>query len=494
MSRSIVLLSDNPGPMTAWARSALLARSALSIGVVILSLLVAALFVAMPAQAQTATPTRTPTRTPTPRSTPKATATVTPTLVPTATPEAPLTGTIIANRTQVSVTFFVDGQTYEAAPLRSLSIPVRRDNTVLNLYNCEAKTGADNTACFWDPYLVRQDGFYEVIDQAATGGAVSLLLRDAAAPPGDQIWLHNRTGRDTAIHYAGATYRLSPGSTVEVGLLDGENQLFAQHCLELAGASVCEWLPVTVVGGVYYGLNRVVEAGSVAQSRHISIDLAPVLAQDADLLVETRGTVAAPPAVACSLAVPTLNVRAGPGVDFAVIEQLRQEDLGADLVPVIGRNGDGGWLAVDSAVAKGGWISASSRFVTCAGAVADLPVTEVVNGQLAPTPVAQAVQPQPEPAPAPQPSGPPPGQVRLVVNNAFGQEIRFTYRDQEHDMQPGGQVIIDTFPGQIAFSASSPWRNVSGNADFIMLADQTRVLYVRWEQNPDTGDWGMKYD
>ncbi len=509
MSRSIVLSSDNSGPMTTWVRSALLARSALSIGAVVFGLLIAGLCVPTPAQAQTAT------RTPTPRSTLRATATVTPTLaptrtptlVPTATPEAPLTGTIIANRTQVSVTFFVDGRTYEAAPLRSLSIPVRRDNTVLNLYNCEAKTGADNTDCFWDPYLMRQDGFYEVIDQAATGAPVSLLLRDAAAPPGDQIWLHNRTGRETAIHYAGATYRLSPGATVEVVLLADESAVYVQHCLELAGASVCEWLPVDVVGGVYYGVNRVVAAGGAAQSRQVSTDLAPVLAQDVDLLIGSRGQVAAaPPTVGCSLAVPTLNVRAGPGVDFAILDKLRQEELGADLVSIIGRNAASSWLAVGDAVVKGGWISASSTYVTCAGTVADLPVAEVVVGTLAPTPIPQAsqtqpqpaAQPQPEPEPeptaAPQPAGPAAGQVRLVVFNAFGQEIRFTYQDQEHDMQPGQQVTIDTFPGLIAFSASSAWRNLHGNADFTALADETHVLYVRWEHNPDSGDWDMKFD
>ncbi len=297
MSRSSVLSSDNPGPMTAWGRSALLARSACvdrggDFGLAGRRALCAH---ACPGPNGP---------TPTPRSTVRATTTVTPTLLPTATPEAPLTGTIIANRTQVSVTFFVDGRTYETAPLRSLSIPVRRDNTVLNLYNCEAKTGADNTACFWDPYLVRQDGFYEVIDQAATGAPVSLLLRDATAPPGDQIWLHNRTGRETAIHYAGATYRLSPGSTVEVALVTGDTAVYVQHCLELAGASVCEWLPVDVVGGVYYGINRVVEAGEAAQSRQISTDLAPVLAQDATLLVASNGPVSAPPTVGCSLGRP----------------------------------------------------------------------------------------------------------------------------------------------------------------------------------------------
>lgn len=499
MARTRVLTSNRSPHLT------VLAKSALSAGMVLVGLLIASLGAPGGLRVHAATPT--PRVSPTATATPTRTPTPTPTPVPTATPEAPLTGTIIANRTQVSVTFFVDGLTYEVAPLRSLSIPVRRDNTVLNLYNCEAQTGSDNSACFWDPYLVRQDGFYEVVDHAVAGGAVSLLLRDAAAPPGDQIWLHNRTGQDTAVHYAGATYRLAPGATVEVGLLDGENTVYVQHCLELAGDSACEWLPTPVIGGVYYGINREVQSGNAAKSRRISMALDPVLAQNADLLVGAKAEVVeAPPTVGCSVVVPTLNVRAGPGVDYAVLAKLRQDELGADLVPIVGRNAESSWLAVGDAVAKGGWISGGSNFVTCAGALADLPVVEVIDGRLAPTPVPQAVQPQAEPQPesavaeqpepeaAPQPSAPPPGQVRLVVNNSFGQDIRFTFKDKEYDMHPGEQVIIDTFPGQIAFTASSAWRGLSGNSDFIMLAGETRVLYVRWEQNPDTGGWGMKFD
>jgi len=480
-------------------------------GVTVLAWMIAALFVAGPVHAQAATPT--------PRATPRATATVTatakiaPTSVPlsTSTPEAPLTGTIIANRTQVSVTFFLDGRTYEVAPLRSLSVLVRRDNIVLNLYNCEAQTGGENTACFWDPYLVREDGFYEVIDRAATGGPVSLFLQDAAAPPGDQIWLHNRTGQAIFVHYSGATYRLSVGSTVEVPLVDGGRTIYVDHCLELSGKSVCEWLPTPVNGGVYYAVTRSEQSGEASNSRRLATQLSPVLAQDASLLVEgeaqtSAAQVSAPSTVACSLAVPTLNVRAGPGVKFLIVQKLRQSDLGEDLVPIIGRSSDGGWLAVGDEIVADGWVSGGSRFVTCAGAVADLPVAAIADGRLEPTAVPQAgqpqaqpqpdpaAQPQPESQPAPQPSGPLPGQVRLVVNNAFGQEIRFTFKDTEYDMPLGGQVIIDTFPGQIAFSVSSAWRNMKGSADFIMLADETRVLFVRWEQDPDSGDWDMKYD
>lgn len=520
MSQPCLPVSKNT--LTGGSRS----RPALFVAL-LLGLLVVGLFLTIPAQAQTATrtptatrtrtPTRVPTRTPTPRSTPTATvtptatSTATPTVTPTNTPEAPLTGTIIANRTQVDVTFFVDGRTFVLAPLRSASVPVRRDNTVLNLYNCAAQTGGDNAACFWDPYLMRQDGFYEVIDRAGTGGTGGLFLQDAATPPGNQIWLHNRTGQETAVHYSGATYRLSPGSTVEVPLVNGAEVVYLEHCLALGGETVCEWLPAPVVGGVYYAVNRSEQAGGAAGSRRSATDLAPVLAQNATLLAAAASPTAPaaePSPVGCRLSVPTLNVRAGPGVDFVVLEQLRSGNLGEELVAVVGRTADGGWLAVDESVAVGGWIAGGSQFVTCAGDVAALPVAQVTDGRLIPTPQTQAAQPQPQPAaqpaaqpeaepapaPAPQPSDLPPGMARMVVINAFGQDIRFTYLNTEYDMRPGDQVVIDIVPGLIAFSASSAWRNLSGNADFNMLAGESRVLYVRWEQNPETGEWSLKFD
>lgn len=417
-----------------------------------------------------------------------------------------LEGTIIANRTDVVVTFFLDGETYTIQPQRSLGVQFPRDTSVLNLYNCEAGTGTDSDDCFWDPYLLRKDGFYEVITDAPGDGA-SLLLQDAMTPPGDQIWLHNRTGAQESVYYSGGVYQLGPGTTTEIVLVGDDTTIYRRNCLELDGRSVCEWRAQEVVGGVYYALSSVETAGRVADSRRIAVGLAPVLAKDTAVFVASNEPEVA--SVTCALNVLTLNVRAGPSVDYLVLAKLRQSDLGNDLVNILGRAAQGEWLAVEDAIAPGGWISGNDRYVTCAGDVDALPVAEVADGRLAPTPVPQVARPaapapeaeaeaeatpEPESAEPTAVSGPPPGQVRLVVVNSFGQVIRFTYDNKEYDMQPGEQAIIDTFPGQIAFSASSPWQSTSGNADFDMLPDETRVLYVRWEQEIAGGPWVLKFD
>jgi hypothetical protein len=50
------------------------------------------------------------------------------------------------------------------------------------------------------------------------------------------------------------------------------------------------------------------------------------------------------------------------------------------------------------------------------------------------------------------------------------------------------------FPGQVAFSASSAWRGLSGNADFILEEKQERVLWLYFIPDPDgSGRWNLQY-
>lgn len=94
-----------------------------------------------------------------------------------------LEGTIIANRTEANVRFFVEGQVYDLAPLRCDWVAASpRATAVLNLFNCDAIQSAEGDAgCFWDPYLLKQDGFYELVTGAEAGLLVSLSLREAGA-------------------------------------------------------------------------------------------------------------------------------------------------------------------------------------------------------------------------------------------------------------------------------------------------------------------------
>ncbi|OUC05526.1 hypothetical protein RY27_26740, partial [Litorilinea aerophila] len=83
--------------------------------------------------------------------------------------EGPLAGTIIANRSTATIKFFVEGETYTVAPERSLGLNLPRVTAVLSLYNCDANTPETQAGCFWDPYVVQRDGFYEVVNKAPAG-------------------------------------------------------------------------------------------------------------------------------------------------------------------------------------------------------------------------------------------------------------------------------------------------------------------------------------
>ena len=93
----------------------------------------------------------------------------------------------------------------------------------------------------------------------------------------------------------------------------------------------------------------------------------PAPGQQVSALVQSTGTIA----------VPILNVRAGPGTDYSVIGRV----AGSTVVTILGRNAAGTWLYIcclpNSATA--GWISA--QFVTlndAAGEVAAIPEVEPV--------------------------------------------------------------------------------------------------------------------
>jgi hypothetical protein len=152
-------------------------------------------------------------------------------------------------------------------------------------------------------------------------------------------------------------------------------------------------------------------------------------------------------------------------------------------------------------------------------------VAEVTDGRLVPTPVAapatgdntaattgdtgpaatDAGQDDAAPAAETTPTAAqsvPPGQALLVINNGFDQQIRFTldqrYRvvvgPSEFDLQPGQSISMLVYPGMIAFSASSPWRGLSGNDDFLLEAEQTLDLWITFVPDPDgSGNWILQF-
>jgi hypothetical protein len=427
--------------------------------------------------------------------------------------DTPLEGTIIANRSEANARFFVEGNVYILPAGRSQGIPLPRPSTVLNLFNCPAETPETQAGCFWDPYLIQLDGFYELYTSQGTAGMDQILLREAGTPPDNQVWVQNRTGTTESVVFRSDVYEMPPTSVLEFPVSTGAPAiLYVRNCLSLNGQQVCEWAPRTLDAGVYYALVEVSTPGSEPGALITTIDLRPVVADEAAAAAEAP--VSPPVGVTCRLAVPTLNIRSGPGLQYDIIGKIRTSD-GPGTVTVTGKSADGMWLTVSEDLAEQGWITAEPSFVTCDPGLADLPIVEaaVVAPQptaavVAPSPAAPAPsgpvaeQPTPTPAPAeptatPEPApAAPAGYAQLIVNNGFQHEMRFTI-DQifrpfegpsEYDLQPGGSVSIVVFPGQIAFTASSPWNGLSANADLTVDADQTVIMWLRFEIDAG-GSW-----
>lgn len=431
----------------------------------------------------------------------------------------PIEGTIIANRTEANIRFFVEGATYELLAQRSIGLNLPRVTAVLNLYNCDAQTPESTEGCFWDPYLLDRDGFYEIVSGNDAGALSSLTLQPAGSPPINQVWIQNRTGNRETIFFQEQEVVLPPASILEFPTEAGVPAIFyLRSCMELPDRNVCEWTPTEADPEIYYALEESVLGGGVPNSQIVSLELRPILSKDGE-------TIAAPPQITCQLLVPVLNVRSGPGLEYQIVAKIRGTEQEPGRVTVVGQSELGDWLAVDARIANGGWVTASANFIQCGGDPGSLPLAEIVDGRLAPTPepvAAPVAEPVPVPdtdgtveetddgetesaqseePPTPTPQSIPSGLALIIVNNGFDQVIRFTldqrYRVEsgpsEYDLQPGESISLLVYPGQIAFSASSPWRGLSGNADFL-LEDESRTLWVTFIPDPDgSGGWMLQY-
>jgi hypothetical protein len=439
--------------------------------------------------------------------------------------QGPLEGTIIANRSAVDIRFFVDGETYTVGGGRSLGLSLQRPSTVLNLFSCPAASADDALGCFWDPYLLRQDGFYEVTDAAPAGTPATLVLAEAGAVPSDKVWVQNRSGELPA----GALQEFAV--TPELPVI-----VYLRSCLTAGEEVVCEWSPAGVEPGFYYALVKKDVASGDPLVQQTAVAIESVVA--GDTLVIARA-----PEGVCRLRVPTLNVRGGPDLSFPIVAKIRGSTEEPGAVVVVGVDPTGQWYLVDEKVAPEGWITTSAEFSICTGELAQLPTI----GELLPTPTPNttiveavpeaapvvveeqgAAEPAPpagadavdvpaeaaseplaeevatEEAPAPDPGAIPDGQARIVVNNGFDQILRFTMDQKfrvgtdnlsgEWDLAPGDSITVMVFPGQVAFSASSAWRGLSGNADFILEEKQERVLWLYFIPDPDgSGRWNLQY-
>ncbi len=441
---------------------------------------------------------------------------------------APLQGTILANRSEMVARFFLEGETYQLSPGRSQGIDLPRDTTVLNLFDCPGDLAVNTAGCFWDPYLIQQDGFYEIYDAVDNRDQPKLMLREAGAPPTGQVWVQNRTGQTESLVFKEDVYEIQPTSVLEFPVATGVPAiLYVRSCLSIDNQSACEWAPKTLDAGVYYAMVEVDVPGSQAGSTLTNIDLRPIVGdnKEPDQTTAQIGVVPSLPSIVCNVVVPALNIRSGPGLQYDIIGKVRTTDGSSVTVDVTGRSADNEWLTVAPSVAESGWINNSPSFITCIGDIVGLPI---VGAPAAPAPQPAIVQspttdttsdtPATDVPTAPTASegqiAPtvgitpteesatetgaliPDGLAMLVVNNGFQHEMRFTldqmYRQQEgpseFDLQPGASVSIVVFPGDLAFSASSPWNGLSSNANLKVNANESLTLWLRFELDSN-GSW-----
>lgn len=447
----------------------------------------------------------------------------------------PLQGTILANRSDSLARFFLEGETYQLTAGRSRGMQLPRATTVLNLFNCAGDLATDTAGCFWDPYLVEQDGFYEIYNSSTDATQIKLMLREAGAPPTGQVYVQNRTEQTESVVFKETVYEIEPTSVVEFPVATGVPAiLYVRSCLTIDNQSACEWAPKTLDAGVYYAMIEVDVAGSQSDSLQTTIDLRPVVGESETVEQPVTEASARTPSIRCSVVVPALNVRSGPGLQYDIIGKVRTTDGSAMTVNVTGRSFDNEWLVVDPTVADGGWINNSPSFITCTGDLLTLPTIDAPD---LPSQQAPAIVESPPAADAPSAQTPaasvdappvdqtdtesvppteevaaeepstgdagaiPEGQSLLIVNNGFQHEMRFTldqqYRPQdgpsEFDLQPGQTLNIVVYPGDIPFTASTPWSALSGNASLHVDPDQALPIWLRFESEQD-GGWVFRWE
>lgn len=430
-----------------------------------------------------------------------------------------LTGTIVVNRTDGAIFFFLGNDLYELPGQRATGLLLERPLAGLTLYTCAADV-TDDPACDWLPYPIRRGAMYEVRPDPAVENAAQLRLGLAAPPPLDVAWIQNRTGAEGTLLLGETPVTIANTAVISLAVTSpAEALLYLPRCLQTSSQRICEWLPTAYSGGVYYALRQISAAAGINGVSISRGELEPLLVQEA-LMTPTPTPEPEPVGIFCQTQIPSLNVRSGPGTEFLISGKLRTGDANGGRVLVVGRTESGEWLAVDPRFVEGGWIANVAQWLRCDGDPAGLPVAEISSGrqpqttQPAPrpvqaTPTAVPAQSAPaEPTPTPTPTGPAglgPEQAMLIATNAFEQPLRFTLdaalhglpegSPSEYDLQPGESISFIIRAGRVQFSASTAWRDGAGNAEFEMAEGTTRELFLHFVPlATDPNRWVMRYE
>jgi Bacterial SH3 domain len=158
------------------------------------------------------------------------------------------------------------------------------------------------------------------------------------------------------------------------------------------------------------------------------------------------------PAPAVALKKPTLNVRGGPGTNYAVIGALKQGDRAA----VTGRSGDCAWLQVTTAAGLAGWIAGGADYVTL-----NVPCASVPEAKAPPPPTRAPTRPAPAATPtvaaAKGPSLPTDKGCFLFISY-IGDPLKVTITAQDRqwnmdfELPPMGEYLLCMDPGHYTYS------------------------------------------
>ncbi len=433
-------------------------------------------------------------------------------------PDEVLTGTIVHNRSAVSIFFFLDNDLYQLPANRGVGLAMPRPLAGLTLFSCSAEVTEDPT-CEWVSYPIRRSAFYEVGADATVPGQANLRLALASAPPLDIAKIQNRTGADGTLLRGDEVLEIVNTGAVELAVIDDPTgTVNLPRCLQTNSQRICEWLPVPYQGGIYYALVQESSPAGINGVTIVQSRLHPLLMQEA-LMTPTPTPEPEPTGVSCQAQIPSLNVRSGPGTSFGVISKLRIAEENRGRVLAVGRTANGEWLAVDPRFAEGGWVANVARWLVCEGDTNELPVVAEAGEPVTiaapvlaqPTPSATPTPPPAEDAPTELPSGTAtpaglgPDQALLIATNAFDQPIRFTLdaalhglpegTPSEYDLEPGQSLRFVIRAGQVQFSASTPWRSGSGNANFALGEGASRELFLRFQPSANNPDrWELRYE
>ncbi|MBI3957592.1 MAG: SH3 domain-containing protein [Chloroflexi bacterium] len=424
-------------------------------------------------------------------------------------PDEVVTGTIVLNRTEKALFFFLDNDLYELPANRATGLLLARPLAGLTLFTCAADV-TDDAACQWISYPIRRSAFYEVSADAAATGSANLRLAVAAAPSLDAAWIHNRTGADAAFLWGEEALTITnTGLAVLDATAAAQTTLYLPHCLQTSSQRICEWLPTAYSGGVYYALRENRKPAGINGVTVARSELEPLLIQEA-LMTPTPTPEPQPQGILCQTQIPSLNVRSGPGTNYLIIGKLRTSEENQGRVLAVGRTVNGDWLAVDPRFVEGGWVANAPQWLICDGDFDLLPVVEIAGEQQARPIPPPALPSEQIPTSTPEresgsPTAPGPKQALLIATNSFDYPIRFTLdpashglpegTPSEYDLQPGQSMRFIIRAGRVQFSASTAWRNGAGNAEFEMAEGASRELFLRFEPSTTDSDlWEMRFE